>query len=54
MVELGSNLAIEKARLLTLHLQPARPSSYPNQFKTGKLGECDATMAELWNAALAA
>jgi hypothetical protein len=21
------------------------------QFKTGKLGECDATMTELWNAA---
>jgi hypothetical protein len=24
------------------------------QFKTGKLGGCDATMTELWNAALAA
>ncbi|PYT19314.1 MAG: hypothetical protein DMG58_36700 [Acidobacteria bacterium] len=24
------------------------------QFKTGKLGGCDATMAELWHAALAA
>ena len=24
------------------------------QFKTGKLGACNATMSELWNAALAA
>ena len=24
------------------------------QFKTGKLGECNATLTELWNAALAA
>jgi hypothetical protein len=24
------------------------------QFQTGKLGGCDATMTELWNAALAA
>ena len=30
------------------------PEFYPNQFKTGKLGGCDVTMTELWNAALAA
>src|SRR5215831_12322504 len=30
------------------------PEFYPNQFKTGKLGGAEATMSELWNAALAA
>ena len=30
------------------------PEFYPNQFQTGKLGGCNATMTELWNAALAA
>ena len=54
MVEMRSHLAIERARLVTLHLTAGAPELYPNQFKSGKLGGAKVTMSELWNAALAA